>query len=244
MSGAVKTVRNAYNDFTGKTAKKAAKKAGKLQYAAAQEASQNIGDMYNQLQPSYSPYTQIGTTALGKMNNLISSPGFGQIGQFQFNQDDPSYQWRFNQGADAIAAQASAMGQLGSGNLGTALVDYGQNAASQEYQNAYNRWVQSQQLQQNAQNSAYNTLFGLGQMGMGATEDLSNLGMGAALNQANLLIGGTGALAQSKVDAANARAAGLNNIIGTVSGGLGAMAGNPSAIANIGSNMGAMLPFL
>lgn len=200
---------------TGKEAADEAKKAGKLQYAAAQEASQNIGDMYNQLQPSYSPYTQIGTTALGKMNNLISSPGFGQIGQFQFNQDDPSYQWRFNQGADAIAAQASAMGQLGSGNLGTALVDYGQNAASQEYQNAYNRWVQSQQLQQNAQNSAYNTLFGLGQMGMGATEDLTNLGMGAALNQANLLIGGTGALAQSKVDAANARAAGLNNIINT-----------------------------
>ncbi len=241
MSGAVKTVRNAVNDFTGRSAKDAAKKAGKLQYNAAQQVSQNIGDMYNSLTPAYSPYTNIGTNAVTGLNNLISAPNFGQVTPFTFNQDDPSYQWRFNQGADALAAQASAMGQLGSGNLGTALVDYGQNAASQEYQNAYNRWYQNQALNQSAQNQAYNQLFGLGQMGMGAIEDLTNLGMGSTLNQGNVLLGGAGALAQSKVDAANARAQGLGNIINTVSGGLGAMAGNPNAIMNIGSNL--MLPF-
>lgn len=224
MSGAVKTVRKTWNNLTGETSADAAKKASRIQSTAANEAAGNIQSMYESLVPSYGQYTNLGTNAVTGLNNLISAPSFGQVTPFTFNQDDPSYQWRFNQGADALAAQASAMGQLGSGNLGTALVDYGQNAASQEYQNAYNRWYQQQALNQSAQNQAYNQLFGLGQMGFGATEDLSNLGMGSAISQGNLKIGASNAIGSGLVNAANAQTAAYNNLLNTGMQGAGIIA--------------------
>jgi hypothetical protein len=46
----------------------------------------------------------------------------------------PGYQFQFDQGAKAVTDQAAAMGYLGSGNLGVALTQYGQNYAQSAYQ--------------------------------------------------------------------------------------------------------------
>lgn len=48
-------------------------------------------------------------------------------------QNDPSYQFRLKQGLDAIQNSAASKGVLRTGNTGQALIDYGQQAASQEY---------------------------------------------------------------------------------------------------------------
>lgn len=52
---------------------------------------------------------------------------------------DPSYQFRLNQGLEAIERSAAARGMLRSGNTLQGLQDYAQNYASQEYQSAVDR---------------------------------------------------------------------------------------------------------
>ena len=52
---------------------------------------------------------------------------------------DPSYQWRKSQGEDSLQRWAAAKGTLNDSGTATALMDYGQNAASQEYGNVYGR---------------------------------------------------------------------------------------------------------
>ena len=55
---------------------------------------------------------------------------------------DPSYKFRFDQGQQALERSASAKGYLNSGNLLHDLQTYGQQSASQEYNNEYNRLAQ------------------------------------------------------------------------------------------------------
>jgi hypothetical protein len=52
---------------------------------------------------------------------------------------DPSYQFRFGEGQRAIENRGAAMGKRFSGNMLRALTDYGQDLASTEFSNAYNR---------------------------------------------------------------------------------------------------------
>lgn len=54
-------------------------------------------------------------------------------------QNDPSYQFRLNQGNQAINRSAAARGMLGSGNVLAELAKYGQGMASEEYGNQFNR---------------------------------------------------------------------------------------------------------
>lgn len=56
-----------------------------------------------------------------------------------FSSNDPSYAWRFDQGMDAVNRSAGAAGMLESGNRMTALMNYGQGAASAEYQAQFAR---------------------------------------------------------------------------------------------------------
>ena len=52
---------------------------------------------------------------------------------------DPSYKFRFQQGEEALLRAKASTGLAGSGNQNAALVEYGQNMGSQEYQNQYSR---------------------------------------------------------------------------------------------------------
>lgn len=58
---------------------------------------------------------------------------------------DPSYQLRFQQGQSAIENSASARGVIGTGGTIKDFINYGQNFASQEYGNVYNRQQQDYQ---------------------------------------------------------------------------------------------------
>ena len=73
------------------------------------------------------------------------------LGAFTFKPpdvtDDPGYQFRLRQGQEALDASAAARGGLGSGAQQKALLEYGQDLGSQEYQAAYGRSWQQQQEQ-------------------------------------------------------------------------------------------------
>jgi hypothetical protein len=64
---------------------------------------------------------------------------------FKFSQDDPSYQFRLKEGQRALENSAAARGTLLSGATAKALQNYGQEAASQEYGNAFGRALQGYQ---------------------------------------------------------------------------------------------------
>ena len=82
------------------------------------------------------PYTVAGKEALGRLTEMIKA------GPGEFTKD-PGYDFRLEQGNDNILANAAATGSLASGRTMKALQSYGQNYASNEYQNFINRYYQS-----------------------------------------------------------------------------------------------------
>lgn len=86
----------------------------------------------------------------------------------QFDSSDPSYQWRFQQGQQALERSQGSRGLLNSGNAAIELQNYGQNAASQEYQAQFQRLLQGMsgvESQYNTQQSRLMELAGIGNVG-------------------------------------------------------------------------------
>jgi hypothetical protein len=69
--------------------------------------------------------------------------------------DDPGYQFRMQQGQKALEASKAAAGTLRGGATMQALLDYGQQAGSQEYAAAYQRAFGQYQDQENQNLAAY-----------------------------------------------------------------------------------------
>jgi len=95
-------------------------------------------------------------------------------------QADPGYGFRFEQGQKALERSAAARGGLISGNTGGALQRFGQDMASQEYQNAFNRY----QTERSARLNPLQSLAGVGQTSvnqLGAAGQNYAMGMGEAL---------------------------------------------------------------
>jgi hypothetical protein len=57
--------------------------------------------------------------------------------------NDPGYQFRLSQGEQALQQSAAGQGMLRTGGTLKDILGYGQNLASQEYQNVYNRALQT-----------------------------------------------------------------------------------------------------
>lgn len=79
------------------------------------------------------PYVKGGAAAFGKLSDLADQ-------NFVFNQDDPSYQWRLQEGQKALERSAAARGGSMGGAAAKAIARYGQGAASTEYQAAFDRF--------------------------------------------------------------------------------------------------------
>lgn len=183
----------------------ASNKAASTQAQASQQATQAQQDALSQQVGLNKPFYDIG---VGAANKLSSQTPYTPSA---FNyQADPGYAFRFNEGMKGLNASAAARGGLISGNALLAATNYGQQAGSQEYQNAYNRY-----LQNNAQNlQAYNT-------NTANTQYLANMGQSSANNQANA-IGQFGNNAASNIiGASNANAAGTVGGANAITSGVG-----------------------
>ncbi len=112
-------------------------------------------------------------------------------------QNDPGFQFRLKQGVDAISHSAAAKGTLLTGGTLKDLTAYGQDFASNEYSNVYNRALQqygiAQQNFYNNEDRPYNKLLGLSQLGEGAATTTGGLLTGngnaqgaAAIQQGNI----------------------------------------------------------
>lgn len=108
----------------------------------------------------------------------------------------PDFQFRQQQGDQAITRNQAALGGLASGNTGTALTDYSSNLAAGEFGNYFNRQA---------------TLAGLGQS---ATNTSAQVGINTGANIANASQNGANARASAVGTGADA----WGNALGTVAG--------------------------
>jgi hypothetical protein len=195
--------------------------AGAQKDAAAQAAQTQKEALASQIEQQ-APFRAGGITAQNQLMTLLglapsggdtsglnvntASPDYGKyakdFGMSDFT-TDPGYAFRLSQGMGALNNQAAARGGMISGNALRAAQDYGQQAGSQEYQNAYNRYQTNRANQLNPLQS----LMGAGQT---ATNLVSNAtgttGQGVAQSQ----VAGGNATASGYLNSANAVTNALN----------------------------------
>jgi hypothetical protein len=148
------------------------------------------------------PFREAGLTSQNRLLDYMGlgkdpkAEGFGRYARdFSMSdyQEDPGYQFRLKEGLKALDRKAAMRGGSLGGNALRAGQEYAQDMASQEYQNAFNRYQinRSNQLQplqslMGAGQTSSNILTGATDKAYGAMGDArasGYLGVGNAINQ-------------------------------------------------------------
>lgn len=93
------------------------------------------------------PYQQTGLNANSELNRRIQSGELGSAYTAEDFQADPGYQFRLEQGNQALERSQAARGNLLSGQAIKEAQNYNQGLADQTYNDAYNRNIADQQNQ-------------------------------------------------------------------------------------------------
>lgn len=194
-----------------------ASKASKAQRQAADQAAatERMGieeqrRQYDLTRSDYAPYREAGYGALTDIvsgvddGSLVNAPDPGAF------REDPGYRFSFDEGMRAAMRGAAASGSIGSGGTLKALTRYGQGMADQQYGTWYDR-------QRQVQGDKFNRLAAIAGIGQTATNATAQAGANAAGNIQQGLSG----IANTQLQAGNARASGyasmaqgVNNAIG------------------------------
>jgi hypothetical protein len=212
----------------------ASSKASKAQQQATETAAAASRDttqasieaqerMFNRQVALQEPFRETGLAAQNRLADLLGisgrtdAPGYGYglqpftMAQYQA---DPGYGFRLKRGLDAMERTAAARGGLLSGNQMRGAMEFGQDLASQEYGNAFNRF-------QTERANILNPLQSLGGVGQTSANALTsaagNLGAGMANAYGNL----GSALSANAIGAGNARASGYMGATNALAGGVG-----------------------
>jgi hypothetical protein len=170
------------------------RKAAKSQAAAADRAGDLEREMFERNVELNAPFREAGVNALNKLVPLTDYQNFG-MDQFQA---DPGYAFRMSEGVKGLERSAAARGGLLSGATLKGIQRYGQDLASQEYQNAFNRYG----VERDRRLNPLQSLAGMGQttsqqLGAAGQTMAGNVGqaMGAAAQaRASGYMGGANAL--------------------------------------------------
>ena len=119
----------------------------------------------------------------------------GMPGQYNFKAD-PGYNFRFNEGVRAMDRSAAAKGNLNSGGQFRKMTRYGQDYASGEYQNVYNRIASIAGLAQTAISNNNAVTANLGAQGAGALGDSGYAQAAGTIGQGNSWMRGINDFAQ------------------------------------------------
>ena len=209
----------------GAIASKASKKASRAQIEASEKADAASERALERQIGLQEPFRQGGLTAQNEIMQYLgiggdkNAPGYGSLaksfdelyGGDKFQQD-PGAQFRQAESLKALERSAAARGNLLSGSTLKGITRFSQDLASQEYQNAFNRYQIERSAKLNplqslmgSGQSAANVMTGnVGQAGQNQAANAYNAGQARAsgyIGQANAL---TNALGQIGSFAANA----------------------------------------
>lgn len=204
------------------TAAASADRAAELQRESSREALDLQRRMYEEGVARQQPYYQAGVNALTQLQGQTGAMPPAFTGQVDVTRD-PGYAFRMSEGLKALERSAAARGGLLSGGAGKALTRYGQEMASQEYGNAYNRALTEYNAARARESEGYNRLAGLA--GVGGTtaqqiglagqqfgQQAGNLLTGTASNIGNIMIGQGQTAANAQLARGSAYAGGLNQL--------------------------------
>jgi hypothetical protein len=186
------------------------------QAKTAAQASKNQMDMYFQGRSDLSPWMDTGARARYQLEQQTLGPNaplMQGLDQFNFEQS-PSYQWQLQQGQQAIDKAANARGNFYAPQTLQDLGKFQQGLAGTDFNNAYQRYVQQQNLQQGSQQQRYNMLSNMSASGQNAAAGLGGLGSNAASNAGNFGMQGANAQAQGYMGVANSLAGGAMGLAG------------------------------
>ena len=191
-------------------------KAAEIQSNAAKTTSDSAQNIYNQQEAVNKPYVEAGKTGQTQLMNYLGiggdtgAQGYGKYATAEFTPaqftagQDPGYAFRMSEGLKALDKTAAARGGLLSGGALKGATAYGQGLASEEYQNAFNRY---QTTRNNTLNS-YQQLQGVGQAAAaGQAANLGNLGT----TQANATTGAANATSAATIANANTTTGAINS---------------------------------
>lgn len=184
----------------GIDASNAASSAANTQAAAANRAADLQYQQWREQQALQEPWRQAGVNALGKLQTAADYTPFG-MQQFQ---QDPGYGFRMSEGLKSLDRTAASRGGLLSGATLKGAQRYGQDLASQEYQNAFNRY----QTERQAKLGPLQSLAGVGQS---AVNQLGAAGQSMASNVGEAYQNAANARASGYVGGANAMAGAIGN---------------------------------
>lgn len=182
-----------------------ANKAAGQAASASDYSAQLQNQQFEETRSDQAPWRTAGGTAVNQLS-AMTQPG-GQLGpdsKFSYSDlyADPSYQFRLDQGLQAVQRSAAARGSLVSGGTMKGINDYAGQSASQEYGAAYGRW-------NNDQTNIYNRLAGIAGLGQSANSSTASAGAAAASGEG-----------QAATAAGQAQAAGTLGVTGSISNAL------------------------
>jgi hypothetical protein len=192
----------AAEEATGGGASGAARDAAKTANAGVQSQIDLQRRMYEEGVARQQPFYQAGVNALPGYLSGIGQNGELVRGFTQADyQADPGYAFRLSEGQKQLDRQAAMRGGQISGSSLKAAARYGQDMASQEYSNAYNRFRDTQGLRRNAlagvvgfAPTAANVM---GTSGQNYATGAGNAMAGQGVNSANALLAGQQARSSS-----------------------------------------------
>ena len=228
----------------------AATRAAAAQSQSVAKGQQDITQGYSAAKTSQQPYYDVGTQGMQTLAQKQAAGGYSVVPstfkQTAFNPtsfdasnitNDQGYQFRLQQGSNAVQNSAAARGSGLSGATLKALDQYGQGFASNELNNAYMRNLQTNQ--QGMANSQFQNTMGFNtsmeqynQANQQALQDyqrqagIAGMGQTAAGSLANIGMGQGQQMSDLDIQGGNAAAAGimgssLGNTIQNIGGGIG-----------------------
>lgn len=186
--------------------------AADAQLQASRESAAVQREMFNKNVELNAPFREAGLKGQNQLLDLLGLSGntgakdYGTLARSFTGEDmykDPGYAFRLNEGVKALDRSAAARGGLLGGNQMRGITEYGQNYASGEYQNAFNRYQAERQARLNPLQSltgqAQTTSAALGnaatnlggQLGQNAT-DVGNIRASSYIGGANAISGAIG----------------------------------------------------
>ena len=141
-----------------------------------------------------------------------NDPMFGKYATAEYTPEmfakgqDPGYKFRLSEGMKALESSSAARGNLLSGSTLKGITKYSQDAASQEFTNAFNRY----QAERSGTLNPYQSMAGMGQS---VATQVGNMGMNYANQAGEAYQGAANARASGYVGGANAINQGISGVV-------------------------------
>jgi hypothetical protein len=207
-----------------KAQQSAANRATDVAAQTADQQAQVQREIFEKQTELQAPFREAGLAGQNRLMELLGiggakgAQGYGKYATAEFTpakfQADPGYAFRMSEGMKALERSAAARGGLLSGATLKGTQRFGQDLASQEYQNAFNRY----QAERTGTLNPYQALAGTAQSGANV------LGQQAGQYGANVsnILGSYGSAAQGNIiGAGNAQASGYMGAANAIGGGVG-----------------------